>query len=181
MLSAISDDAQYLDVVSEIKKISMKYDADIRCGNFEDVFDRIYEIDREENENYIKLAIVVMFSVIMIQLCMQSTNILKSTQKYGIYFANGFTKKDLYLMVVIENILRLLISLLITSVLTIMYLNHSFSMMPDLLARIFYEIKTFVVADTLAISVLVVAAGTLLPMGIIAKMKPAMLIKELGD
>lgn len=179
---SIEDGASMKEVLDEINNVSAKYDIHLTSGIIGNSFEKVIESNKKENRHLIELSVIIMISVILIQLCMQSTNIINNTTRYGILYSNGFTKYDVTGVLIIQNVIKFLIALLITSTLVVLYVDFYYKdYFADLIPRILFQIRELVALKTVGISLVVVVLGLIVPLMVIERTSPSKLIKELGD
>ena len=131
-------------------------------GTIEHIFNNIDDRNKDTITNIIRLVVILMFSVVIIQGCSQVADIMFNTKEYGIYFANGFTKVNIYIIMLIETLWKFLLSASVAIIAGVLFAKYYF-----------YDIQLFeyvmnLVCGGVMVKALAIAAGVLL----IAQMIP---------
>ena len=161
--------------------IHSKYDIQMSITTLDKIFDTVVKNNNAENKYLYQLAIVVMISVVFIQLCIQSSRVIKNKTKYGIYFSNGILPTNIIGMLCVENFIKWFMSLMLAGLISFLFLYNQYVDFPEYLTRMTSNIKSFVLLPTIGISAGVMIIGMIFPIIIIGNMAPSKLIKELGD
>ena len=179
----ISNKADKKEVMENINKIAEKNGLTFMYTNFKDAFSSRERTKMKIYSYIIQLAVVIVVTVVILQISMQSISVITNSGKYGIMYANGITKKDLRKIIILQSVIKYLVAFLLTVTLT--YIGYKvvdcilFEDAKDYALNYFlYCIKHFVLFQTLIISVVVMAIGTAVPLYIINKMQPVELIKS---
>lgn len=145
-------------------------------------FDGIFKNKAAQNKTFIKfieqIMIIVLITVIILQVSMQSVHIIENFGNYGILYANGFSMKDFFYIFIIRNILKGCISVFITLgagyvLLEVLYAETISSLYP-LYKIVITDVLWKVILCGLSIAIL----STLVSIFIFSRKQPAILIRE---
>ena len=117
-----------------------------------------------------------MISVVFIQICVQSSNIIRNARKYGIMYANGITKEDLRRIICAENVIKLIVAMFLTVAAFAVFIWYM-DMGNVYNYNIVLSVKKFVAVKLILITLGVSAIGTAVPLLVLENMKPIELIK----
>lgn len=166
------------DVRNVVSEKAQKINYSIQVKNF----DGIFKNKASQNKTFIKfieqIMIIVLITVIILQVSMQSVHIIENFGNYGILYANGFSTKDLFCIFIIQNILKGCISLFITLgvgyfLLEILYGETIFSL------YILYKIViTYVLWKVILCGLSIAVFATVVSILIFSRKQPAVLIRE---
>ena len=177
-------DAQ--DVKKQIADVFSEKDMIITFSDFDDAFKSMRNDYKTIYEYVLQIAIIMFICVAFLQVSVKSINIIKNSKKYGIMYANGFTKNDLRAILIVQSIIEYFIVMFIVlgNLAICYYILNNFGEDLDLELKkmdgIMYCIKHFVIAKTMLITMGVMAIGTAVPIYIINRMSPVKLIKNGG-
>ena len=173
---SIEDGADYNEVLKSINDIANKYEENVSIGSLEGSFARRAENDAKQAKMLMQLATIIMISVVFIQICVQSSNIIRNARKYGIMYANGITKEDLRRIICAENVIKLIVAMLLTVAAFAVFIWYM-DMGNVYNYNIVLSVKKFVVVKLILITLGVSAIGTAVPLLVLENMKPIELIK----
>ena len=138
-------------------------------GTISQIFDNMDERNSSLIKSIIKLVFIIMLSVIIIQGCSQIADVMINVKEYGIYFANGFTKVNIYIIMLIETLWKFLLSVSIAIGAGVLFADYYFD---D--AKLFGYVMDLAAGDVM-VKALAIAAGVLL----IAQMIPMIFISRI--
>jgi hypothetical protein len=171
-----SNDEIHNSILNIAKKYGLK-ESDIDFMNAQKAMDIYNEPLKYILEMIFDLSIIVIVATVLITICVQSVAIMDSFNMYGIMYANGATRKDIALILILDNITKIIPA----------------SIIAYCLARIYYyevsldDIATFerdiailnnvVIYQAGGILLLITAISIIVPLIIINKNTPAKLIR----
>ena len=179
MVYNLKDGYDITQVRNEINKIAQENGFSLVHSDFDEAF-------KSRESNYmriysyvIQMAVIVLMTVIVLQICMQAMNIIGNARNYGIMYANGVCRAELRGIIIAQSFIKYITSLLLAVVLFIIGFIV-FVGIDDkaMLNELIYSFKEFVMGKMLAISLGIMIIGTLVPMIFIEKMTPISLIKN---
>lgn len=179
-----SDSSLYDCMQSTIDNMKSEEDMKITYGTFTDIFDKLEDNQGVMLAYILKLAIMVVLSVIVIQLCVSSITIINNSKRYGIMYANGFSKRDMIYTIVMEAVIRCIMAIMLAVVIGYLGINivfGSYSDSVELISRVMMVIKKYVLVKTIAVSFIIAIVGAYVPIVIISRQMPVKLIKSLGE
>lgn len=103
---AISKGANMREVKEKIFELAQEYNVDINVKTYEGIFDGIESRNRTIISFLDRILIVVLITVVLLQICMQSVHIIDNMKNYGILYANGFSMSDHFLIFSIQSIIK---------------------------------------------------------------------------
>ena len=104
-----SDNPEEFNQKFQKMKMDNSFENGIGCETVEHIFDNMDEKNKEVINYILRLTILIMLSVIIIQSCSKIADIIINVKEYGIYFANGFTKINIYVIMLLETLWRFII------------------------------------------------------------------------
>lgn len=175
----VKDDYDVADVREKMNKIANAGGVPLVHSNYEEAF-QSRESDNMRLYSYIiQIAVIILVTVIVLQICMQSMNIISNSGNYGIMYANGVSKKDLRGIIVTQSLIKYIFSLVLAFViLVVLYVLYGDVDNKFLLSEFIYCIKHFVLLKSLVISFVIMVVGTVVPILVIESMTPVQLIKS---
>ena len=124
------------------------------------------------------IAIIITITTVLVSICIQSVTIIDSMNMYGIMYANGVTRKDVALIVILENLVK-----------TILAIMTAYSFARCYYSLVFDKTVTFsnelavlngiVIYQVIGIGLLIMVASTIVPLIIINRNTPSKLIREI--
>ncbi len=97
----------------KIEEVAEKYGIDVMVGNLSNIVEEKENTTKELNRTIIDLLVIAMIVSISIMICMQIMLIINNLSEYGILCANGFSIKDICIMLVLENIIKIAIAFIV--------------------------------------------------------------------
>lgn len=173
---SIKEGADFNIVEAKINEIADKYGIQIYYGRASNITNERIAATKELNSAIIKLLGIVLLVSIVIMVCVQITVIFNNASEYGILYANGYSMRQLCVMQVIENALKMAISLIAAIFIAKKLLLFSFFGMSDL-TSVFYDIYyNYVINKMIAVSILIVIFASIVPVIVLRRYKPIELI-----
>lgn len=174
----------YDNMKNTIENIKSNEDYKISYGTISDIFDKHSDNQSRMIGYIVKLAVMVTLTVIVIQLCVSSIMIINGTKRYGIMYANGFSKKDMIGIIIMEAVLKCVMSILLAIIIGYVGIQIVFGSYQDVAAlyeRVMMIVKKYVLIKAVGISFVISIVGAYVPIIIISKQMPVKLIKSLGE
>ncbi len=168
------------EIKDKINEIAYENGITLVYSDFEEAF-HSRESKKMRLYSYLsQLAFVILVTVAILQICMQSISIITNSKKYGIMYANGVTKKDLRWIIISQSFIKYIFSICIVifGAAGLYYFIKPETNDMLMVSNYIYCIKHFVLLKTFVISVVVMAIGTAVPLYIINRMQPVELIKS---
>lgn len=113
-LFTITEEADMTDVINKIYTLAKSYDIGVTVGSLEGFFAEERKSYGKISDLLLELMLIVVLVSATIQACVQITDIIGRFKMYGILYSNGASKKDICLIVILENILRYILAALIS-------------------------------------------------------------------
>ncbi len=156
---------------NELNEVMEEYSLQggVGYGTISHVFDNMDERNSSLIKSIIRLVFIIMLSVIIIQGCSQIADVMINVKEYGIYFANGFTKVNIYIIMLIETLWKFLLSASIAIIAGVLFADYYFD---D--AKLFDYVMDLATGDVI-VKALAIAAGVLL----MAQMIPMIFISRI--
>lgn len=173
---SINEGTDFDAVEAKINDIADKYGVQIYYGRASNITNERITATKELNNAIIKLLGIVLLVSIVIMVCVQITAIFNNVSEYGILYANGYSMRQLCVMQILENALKMTISLIAAIFIAKKLLLFSFFGMSDL-TTVFYDIYyNYVIIKMIAVSILIVILDSIVPVIVLRKYKPIELI-----
>ena len=99
-------------VYEELYHMANKYRLSIEISNIEELLDKQLK-ENEDNKDMLMLMVVILFLTSVAYVTAGIVSVLTEKQELGIYYSCGFTHKDIAIILLIENIIKILISVII--------------------------------------------------------------------
>lgn len=152
-------------VSDKIRAYLEQNNAVISMGSLKASFDAREALHGSSMKLIEQMMLLTLFSVVLIQVCVQMSEILTNQRRYGIFCANGMSVGALAGTVVIKNLLNLLLGGVIALVLGLYWVERK-----DILLEM-------ALAKTAAVGLLAFAAAHVLPLAVMARTKPVRLMR----
>lgn len=172
----LEDGASWEDLTKEIMKLEDKYDVNFRITKLESTLYDKNLSSKEITEYTRQFFPVLVFSVIIIILCMQITNMLKRKKEYGILFSNGVSVFEICKVWMLAFLCKIVISL-VFAIAIFTGLVYMSGITPQLLEQGFIVFQHYTVWKMAALSVVLYLIISIIPITIFSKMKPAQMVK----
>ena len=175
---SIQEGADKDKVLSDVNAVLKKHELNYYVDNFEYSFEKRSLADKNTADMLMQLAVVVIIAVVFIQICMQSSDVISNSKKYGIMYANGFTKSDIRKIICVQNVIKLVIALVLAIMLgyfVIVYNNDGLA--PVATYNMIFVLRKYVVLKLVLISTAIMAVGTVVPLLVLESMPPVKLMK----
>ncbi len=144
-------------------------------------------IKSEYNSKQIVLVLEKMFYIFMLVsitsiVCIQIVSIIKNLKDYGILLVNGATIKDLIIIELFEMIIKTVLALLVSSVITyiIIYVIFGFGILQVDVMTLKTMLVTKVIWKSLLIILIIVITATIIPIMTLFKLRPNELIRKIN-
>ena len=164
-----SDNPEKFNQKFQKMKTDNSFQNGIGCETVEHIFDNMDEKNKEVINYILRLTILIMLSVIIIQSCSKIADIIINVKEYGIYFANGFTKINIFVIMLLETLWRFIICSSIAIIIVFMATRYYF------FEIYLFEYTMNLIYSEILVKALAIAAGVLL----IAQMIPMIFISRI--
>ena len=124
------------------------------------------------------IAIIITIATVLVSICTQSVTIIDSMNVYGIMYANGVTRKDVTLMLVLENLVKFILSIITAYAFARCYYSLAFDETVTFSNEL-AVLNSIVIYQVIGIGLLVMVASTIVPLIIINRNTPSKLIREI--
>lgn len=145
-------------------------------------FGGIFKNKSAQNKTFIdfikQIMIVVLITVIILQVSMQSVHIIENFGSYGILYANGFSMKDFFYIFAIQNILKGCISVFITLGAGYFLLEILYAETMSSLYVLYKIVITYVLWKVILCGTVIAILSTLAALLIFTRKQPAVIIRE---
>ncbi len=173
MLFKIKNGYSFNEVESNIKE---KFDVGVIC-----IDDILSESEKKTNINgnpYIKIAFLLCIIAVCSIFCFEIIAIENNKKNYGIFLANGMEVKDIVVITIFENILKLLLCILIGILLCRFFIAKEYGNNYDSYRLMKYIYNKYVMYESVFIMAIILAVGTAIPLFMISRYKMADLIRS---
>ena len=126
----------------------------------------------------LEIAIIITIATVLVSICIQSVAIIDSINMYGIMYACGVTRKDVTLMLVLENFVKLILSIIAAYAFARCYYSLAFDETVTFSNEL-AVLNSIVIYQVIGIGLLVMVASTIVPLIIINRNTPSKLIREI--
>lgn len=155
-----------MESVSEkIQARCAQKNAQVSVGSLEKSFDARDALHADSMKIVRQMMVMTLFSVVLIQVCVQMAEILTCQRRYGILCASGMSMRAISGEAVIKNLLNLLLGGVIALSLGLCWVGRK-----DILLEM-------ALAKTAAVGLLSFAAAHVLPLAVLAQTRPARLMR----
>ena len=128
-------------------------------------------------EMILDVAIIIMVATVLVSICIQIVTIIDSMNMYGIMYANGARRKDVALIVILENVVKTILAIMTAYTFARWYYSSVF----DESVSFTTELKLLndvVLFQIIGIALLIMVASTIVPVIVINRNTPSKLIRE---
>lgn len=174
-LFMITDQADMQEVINRIYSLAKEYDLGVTVGSLQGLFEEDKRTYGKISDLLLELMFVVVLVSATIQACVQITDIIGRFKMYGILYSNGAAKTDIYLIIIMENIIRYILAYIIFYGATRLLLRSLFSNAAayKLVTEIFHN---DVLLPVCLIGLAVCMASIVVPLFMIRKKPPIELV-----
>lgn len=170
------DDYSFDEIREKIIKKTDEYGLNCVVSDVSKIVDEKLVSTREVNSYILNVLGIILITTIVMMICIQVTSILNNMHEYGVMYANGFKTSGIAFMIIFENVLRMIISsilslLVVYKLLTSQLYNISNTM--DVFNDIFIN---YVVWINLCSAAVICVLSLVIPLIIISKLRPVQLI-----
>lgn len=120
----IEDNYDFTYVINEIIEVCDKYHVVVTYDNLKKVLDHNASYYDDTVEALKKLIVIIFAVTFIMQLCIQFVITKKNSDTYVILNCNGFSMKDIIFINIIDSILKMILSLIITFGLSMLWVNY---------------------------------------------------------
>ncbi|MBQ4067772.1 MAG: ABC transporter permease [Lachnospiraceae bacterium] len=110
---AVNSSEDMEGIREKIKILEEKYDASITMKTYDGIFDGILKRNKTIIDFFEHIATLVILTVIILQICMQTVNLIENFRNYGILYANGFSTKDHMFIFVVQNAIKGIVGMIL--------------------------------------------------------------------
>lgn len=176
---AIDENHTVEEIHNEIIKIANKHGIareDISFLNAEKSLETSNEPMNYVVGMILDIAVIIIVATVLVSICIQSVTIIDSMNMYGIMYANGSRRKDVAMIVILENLVKTILSIITAYAFARWYYGMAFD------ASISFEaelavLNGIVIYQVTGIGLLIMAVSTIVPLIIINKNTPSKLIR----
>lgn len=131
---------------------------------------------KEINEYILNVLGVILATTIVMMICIQVTSILNNMSEYGILYANGFTTANIGIMLIVENVLKMIISCAVSLAIVKKLLTTLLYIIPEE-QEVFNDIfNNNVIWGNIGAAAIMSLASLIIPLIFITRLKPVQLI-----
>lgn len=122
------------------------------------------------------IAIVIIFATVLVSICIQTVTIIDSMNTYGIMYANGATRKDVGIMVILENAVKTILAIITAYAFARWYYSMAFDESVTFTTELMV-LNNVVIYQVIGIALLITVVSTIVPLIIINRNTPSKLIR----
>jgi len=160
----------------EIRNITNKYQVDAVIQSLSEIYGAGVQ-EKSIMISYItRIFIIVCFSAVLIISCLQIVAILNERKAYGILYSIGASPRDIYAIIFWENLLKLIISFLMSAAGVIWISSQMFDRMLKVAMKEIVLVS--VLPKVFFGSVIILTIASILPVIVIRKMTPSKLMRR---
>lgn len=124
----------------------------------------------------LEIFIIITVATVLVSICIQTVTIIDSMNMYGIMYANGARRKDVEIMIILENIVKTIIAIITAYVFARWYYGMSFDESVNFTTEL-TVLNGVVIYQVIGIALLIMAVSTIVPLIIINRNTPSKLIR----
>lgn len=173
-----SNDTDYNTIRTKINEIADEMGCSIIMGNLDGVIEEKDLSTKEISDIVMDLLVITMIVCLSIMICMEITLIINNLSEYGILCANGYSIRQICMMLIGENIIKTGISYLIGTYIANKLIYYSFAGVEELqpvFEDIFYKYSIGLVGIC---TVGIVIVSSIIPVVIMSRYK---IVNLIGD
>lgn len=168
--------------LNDVRKVVSENAQKLNYGIIVKDFGGIFKNKAAQNKTFIdfikQIMIVVLITVIILQVSMQSVHIIENFGNYGILYANGFSMKDFFYIFAIQNILKGCISVFITLGAGYFLLEILYAETMSSLYVLYKIVITFVLWKVILCAMAIAILSMVVSLLIFSRKQPAVIIRE---
>lgn len=111
IIFSISKDSDMNTVKEKLFQLAKTYKVDMTVKTYKGIFDGITSSKKALTDFLKRILFVVLVTVIILQICMQSVHIIENFKNYGILYANGFSAADQFFIFAVESVIKGIIAI----------------------------------------------------------------------
>lgn len=108
----VKEGYDFRDVKYRLTLLAERENVDVGIYNIANVMDAVDESTKSVRRYLMDLFVIIAISACITLTCYQSMNILTRKYEYGILYANGFNETDMMFMIIMENLIKMVISIM---------------------------------------------------------------------
>ena len=109
----LKEQAVFEDARTELQKLAKEKEWEITVSSLDAQMDLIDESLKPVQKYMLEIMVIVGLTVCIVVTCYQTVSIINRKSEYGILYANGATSRDLFSIIVLENLIKLLVAFII--------------------------------------------------------------------
>lgn len=173
----LEDDASLDTFKQKIRDIEAKYNVRFEITALETVLSERMQADQQYNKYMRHFFPVLVFSVIVMTLCIQITEILKRKRQFGVYFSCGISIGEIRKIWMLTYFVKILISYCLACFFCIYIIKHS-QLTGEMIKQEMTVFSHYTAPKMGLLAILLYLLIMIVPANMISKMKPAELIKS---
>lgn len=122
------------------------------------------------------IAIIITVATVLVSICIQTVTIIDSMNMYGIMYANGARRKDVEIMIILENLVKTILAIITAYAFARWYYGMSFDESVTFTTEL-TVLNGVVIYHVIGIALLIMAVSTIVPLIIINRNTPSKLIR----
>lgn len=175
---AVNSSEDMEEIREELKLLEEKYDANVTLKTYEGIYEAIWKSNKPMMDFFGRMAVLVIVTVLILQICMQTVNLLENFRNYGILYANGFSTRDHMFVFAVQNAIKGLIGMVLAIgggyiLIDLFYTDMVYSF--EILYEVFWEYTVWKMGIC---AVLIAIITTLITIFMFKKKSPKELIQE---
>lgn len=161
----------------KIRDIEAKYNVSFEITTLETVLSERTQADQQYTKYMRRFFPVLVFSVIVMTLCIQITEILKRKRQFGVYFSCGISIREIRKIWMLTYFVKILISYCLACFFCIYIIKNS-QLTDEMLKQEMAVFSHYTAPKMGLLAILLYLLIIIVPANMISKMKPAELIKS---
>ena len=173
----LEDDASLDTFKQKIRDIEAKYNVSFEITTLETILSERTQADQQYTKYMRRFFPVLVFSVIVMTLCIQITEILKRKRQFGVYFSCGISIGEIRKIWMLTYFVKLLISYCLACFFCIYIIKHS-QLTGEMIKQEMTVFSHYTAPKMGLLAIFLYLLIMIVPAHMISKMKPAELIKS---
>lgn len=107
---SIEKKSDMYEVRKNIVRLGKEYGIDVNVKTYTGIFEGIEKRNKTITDFLGRIAFIVIITVVILQICMQTVHLIENFKNYGILYANGFSAGNHFVMFLMQSLIKGIIS-----------------------------------------------------------------------
>lgn len=174
---SLEDGFSFAQGEEKLRELAKECGIEISLGTVSGTMKEVQSNNKTIINYVLELFIMVCLVTFVVLVCIQLVNILNDLKEYGILYANGMSVKELMNILFLENVIKVLLSFLLSLAICYMLLQKCFPVYSEYVLvqaqDIFLKMTSWKMA---LVAIVLMVSSSIIPMRTLSKMQPVEMI-----